>query len=107
MVKELNLKNDLASDRSVFKFYRDLLKVRASEDALILGSVEFISKESDNCFITLREYEGQKVIIVCNFEEEQNIQTGFSNATLLLTNNSTRNDINGVYKPFEIAVYKM
>lgn len=107
MVKELNLKNDLASDRSVFKFYQKLLNVRASEDALTLGSVEFISKETDNCFITLREYEDQKVIIVCNFEEAQNIQTGFENAVLLLSNNDEREDMNGMYKPFEIAVYKL
>jgi glycosidase len=107
MVKELNLKNDLASDKSVFRFYQQLLKARASHDALTLGSVEFISKDEDNCFITLREYEGQKVVIVCNFEETQDIQTSFQTGELLLSNYNGREAMNGEYKPFEIAVYKL
>ena len=107
MVKELNLKNDLASEKSVFRFYQQLLKVRAAEEALTLGSVEFVSKKSDNFFITIREYEGQKVVIICNFEEALDIRTGFENGELLLSNHGGRVSMNGAYKPFEVAVYKI
>lgn len=107
MVKELNLKNDLASEKSVFRFYQNLLKVRASEDALTLGSVEFISKDTDNCFITLREYEDSKILIICNFEETQDIQTGFEGGELLLSNYKGRDNMNGEYRAFEIAVYRL
>ena len=107
MVKELNLKNDLASDKSVFRFYQKLLKLRAAEDPLTLGSVEFLSKESDNFFIILREYEGEKIVIICNFEETLDIQTSFERGELLISNYNKRTAMNGMYKPFEIALYKV
>ena len=107
MVKDLNLKNDLASEKSVFRFYQQLLKVRAAEDPLTLGSVEFLSNEADNFFIILREYEGEKIVIICNFEEILDIRTGFESGKLLLSNHTGRTSINGIYKPFEIAVYKL
>lgn len=107
MVKELNLKNDLASEKSVFRFYQSLLKVRAAEDALTLGSVEFLSSKEDNYLLTLREYEGQKVLIICNFEETLDIQTDLEGKELLLSNYGGRECMNGEYKPFEIAVYKL
>lgn len=106
MVKDLNLKNDLASEKSVFRFYQKLLHLRSAEDALTLGSVRFLSSDADNYFIILREYEDQKLVIVCNFEETTDIQTGFEDGTLLLSNYGSRENINGQYQPFEIAVYK-
>ncbi len=105
MVKELNLKNDLASDQSVYRFYQALLKTRITYDALTLGSVSFLSKPEDNFMITLREHEGEKVLVVCNFEEGQTIATGFDEGQLLLTNGDAQ--LNGYYRPFEIGIYRL
>ena len=107
MVKELNLKNDLAAEKSVFRFYQSLLKVRASKDALTLGNVQFLSTAEDNFLLTLREYENQKILIICNFEEGQEINTGFASGQLLLSNHGSRDTVNGSYKPFEIAIYQL
>ena len=107
MVKELNLKNDLASEKSVCRFYQALLKTRSSHDALTLGNVTFISKQEDNFLITLREYEGEKILIVCNFEQGQTIHTGFENGQLLLSNTDSDAKLNGYYQPFEIGVYRI
>ncbi len=107
MQKQLNLKNDLAAEKSVFRFYQQLLSLRAAHEPLTLGDVAFVSEQSDNFLVTLREYEGKKVLIVCNFEEQQSIQTGFAGGELLLSNYGGRDDINGAYKPFEIAVYRL
>jgi len=105
MVKELNLKNDLASAQSVYRFYQALLKTRSTYDALTLGSVSFLSKPEDNFMITLREHEGEKVLVVCNFEEGQTIATGFDEGQLLLTNGDAQ--LNGYYRPFEIGIYRL
>lgn len=105
MVKELNLKNDLASEKSVFRFYQALLKTRSTYDALTLGNVSFLSKEEDNFLITLREYQGEKVLIVCNFEAAQTIDTGFADGQLLLTNGTAQ--LNGYYQSFEIGIYRV
>ena len=105
MVRELNLKNDLASEKSVYRFYQALLKTRSTYDALTLGNVSFLSKPEDNFMITLREYEGEKVLIVCNFEQGQTINTGFDEGQPLLTNGDAQ--LNGYYGPFEIGVYRV
>ena len=107
MVKELNLKNDLASDKSVCRFYQALLKTRSTYDALTLGNVTFISRQEDNFLITLREYGGEKILIVCNFEQGQTINTGFEDGQLLLSNADADARLNGYYQPFEIGVYRV
>ena len=107
MVKELNLQNDLASDRSVCRFYQALLKTRSTYDALTLGSVRFLSKEEDHFFITLREYEGERILIVCNFDQAQTIHTGFETGELLLSNVNPSAALNSHYEPFQIGIYRV
>ena len=105
MVKELNLKKDLASEKSVCRFYQALLKTRSTYDALTLGNVSFLSKPEDNFMITLRRYGDEKMLIVCNFEQGQTIGTGFDEGQLLLTNGDAK--LNGYYRPFEIGIYRV
>mgnify|MGYP003292873629 CR=1 FL=1 len=105
MVKELNLKNDLESEKSVFRFYQALLKTRSTYDALTLGNVSFLSKSEDNSMTVLRQYQDEKVLIVCNFEVAQTIDTGFADGQLLLTNGAAQ--LNGHYQPFEIGIYRV
>jgi glycosidase len=107
MVKELNLKNDLAAEKSVFRFYQKLLAQRRGKDALILGDVRFLSKQEDNHLATLRSYGDERILIVCNFEQSQKIVTGFEETELLLSNYADRCDGAEDYRPFEIAIYRI
>lgn len=107
MVRELNLKNDLASEKSVFRFYQRLLKLRSEKDALTLGDVRFLSGEEDNYLVTLRSCGDQKILAVCNFEQPQEISAGFAEGTLLLSNNAYRTESTSHYEPFEIAIYEI
>ena len=83
------------------------MKTRSSHDALTLGNETFISKQEDNFLITIREYEGEKILIVCNFEQDQTIHTGFEGGQLLLSNTDSGAKLNGYYQPFEIGVYRI
>ena len=105
MVQQMNLKTDLASKKSVYRFYQKLLAMRASYDALTLGDVAFLSKADDNFMMTQRCHNGQKVLILCNFEQEQEIALPCPVQQLLLSNYADCKDGQGVYRPFEIAVY--
>lgn len=107
MVKELNLQKDLASHQSVFRFYQKLLHLRSSCDAMTLGEIHFLSGTEDNFLVMGRSCGDQKVLIVCNFEQPQTIQTGFEGKQLLLSNYEDRAALNGEYRPFEIAVYAL
>lgn len=107
MVRELNLKNDLAAEKSVFRFYQKLLAQRRGNDALTLGDVQFLSRAEDNFLVTLRQWEDQRIAIVCNFEQGQEISCGFAEGELLLSNYADRKSAADAYRPFEIALYRV
>jgi glycosidase len=97
---EVNVENDLASDRSVYRFYQALLKLRRENDAFKDGDFEVISKPEDDCFIYTRSSEGKKWAVVCNFEKEQNISLPFECEKPVLANLG-RETADGHYKPYE------
>ncbi len=102
LAKEINLENDLASEKSVFAFYRDLLKLRKENDAILYGDFEVLSKSEDNFFIYARTYEGKKFIVVCNFEQDSDIAVNTSGKIVL--QNYAREEICGKYRPYETVI---
>lgn len=80
-MQEGNLENDLAADRSVFRFYQALL-------------------------IYTRTLNGERWAVICNFAEEQNIKLPFECGAPELSNLS-RQQANGVYQPYECAVCRV
>lgn len=115
--KEHNLEADKKAEKSIFEFYKKLLKLRASEEAITLGKMTVISKESDNYAVMLHEYEGSRLVAVVNFEEESKIEfpvealsadaDGCPKFEQILTNYAVRRSANGTYAPFEAAVYRL
>ena len=105
--KTINLETDRNSDKSVFNFYKSLLKIRKENDAIILGSVKALNRKDEKYSIVEREYEDEKIVICCNFEEESKIEIPYSNLELLLSNSLSRKDNSSDYKPYEIAIYKV
>ncbi len=102
-----NLKTDLSSPKSVFRFYQQLLKLRASCDAVKKGSFRVHSHAEDNFFIYTRQWQEERILVICNFGECSQIQTDFSCGRLLLSNYETRKQINGSYQAFETAVFQL
>lgn len=99
---EINLENDLKSDKSVFRFYKNLIALRKKSPALTQGKFELISNKNDNFLAFCRKYKNQVLTVVCNFEKESLINTGINGEILL--SNMNRTELNGAYKPYEIAV---
>ena len=103
---EINLKADLDSNKSVFRFYQALLAVRRSHPALRYGACSFHFTPEDNFFVVSRTYEGEKVVAVVNFEVETPILVPVYDGKMLLSNGGGRDTASGVYKPYEIAIYQ-
>ena len=106
-VKTQNLKTDLASEKSVFRFYQKLLKLRASSDAILSGSLRVLSKKEDRFFVYVREADGEKILVICNFEEPSEILVEDVSGTLLLSNYGERKEVSGLYAPYETAVFEL
>ncbi|MBO4472564.1 MAG: alpha-glucosidase [Clostridia bacterium] len=103
---EINLEADLASEKSIWRYYRDLLALRRERVAFRQGSCRQLQPSKKDCYVYLREYEGERFLVVCNFEREQRF-TGLPEGRLLLSNLKRRAGANGVYAPYECAVYDL
>ena len=100
--KEVNLEADKSGCKSVFRFYRDLLKLRRESDAILYGSLEVLSKEEDPYFLFEREYQGEKLTVAINFERESSIPLP-EDAQVVLRNYS---DTAKKFRPYEVIILK-
>ena len=105
-LKEVNLENDLASERSVFRFYQALLKLRAQTPAMLDGKFEVISKPEDEFFIYTRTLDGEQYAVICNFADEQEIKLPFACMAPVLAN-LNREQADGFYHAYECSGCKV
>ncbi len=103
---EINLAADLASEKSVWRFYRDLFALRRDRVVLRTGDFEQVKPRKKDCFVFLRKNEKERILVVCNFEREQSF-TGLPQGKLLLSNMHRDKGANGRYAPYECAVYDL
>lgn len=105
--REINLEADQASDKSVWRFYRDLLHLRLKMPALTVGSFEEVSQpDAGFCAYTRRAGE-QIVLVVCNFENTQTLEIPGAEGRLLLSNYGLSEKTDGYYRPYEVAVFEV
>ena len=103
--KEINVENDLKSEKSVYKYFQKLIKLRTENEAFITGRYEDLTEDRKGIYIYKRFLENESYLVVCNFENETELTLDF-NGELVLTNYGKR-DISGKYLPYECAVYKL
>lgn len=103
---EINVQNDLASDHSVYRFYQQLLRLRAGNDAFLDGDVDVVSGPEDGFFIYTRTLGSEKWVVVCNFEETRDINMPFECEEPVLSNLG-RKAVSGTYSPYECSVAKV
>ena len=68
--KEINVENDLKSDRSVFRFYQELLAFRKNSDVIRRGTTTEYDHEHRQIISYAREYEDSKLLILGNFSKK-------------------------------------
>ena len=100
--RNVNLEADRASEKSVFRFYKELLKLRRENDAILYGGLEVLSNPEDAFFKFRREYNGEAFTVICNFEQENTIEVP-ADAALVLHNYA---DFGGTFRPYEVMVLK-
>lgn len=104
--EEVNVKKDLESEKSVYRFYQELLELRAENDAFQGGSVEVLSSPEDDFFIYTRSAGDEKWVVICNFEKEQRIELPFECEPPALANLG-RTTAAGRYISYECAAARI
>ena len=107
--RELNVSKDISSNKSVFKYYQSLIKLR--HDNLIFkdGSFELLLPEDKNIFAYIRKLGNEKLLVVANLSDssrEMDLLKEYSEYKEILGNYSTGKD-GFELRPFEAKILKL
>ena len=86
---EINAKQCLEVENSVFHHYRKLIDIRKNNDTIIYGDYTLLCPEDKNIFAYTRELNGDKILVVCNFYDKEvtfSFDGYFNHADILLSN---------------------
>ena len=98
-------RKDAQSEKSVRRFYKELLQFRKQSKAIRYGSFADLTAQK-GCFVYQRTYGEEQVLVVCNFDRENTIRVPAGDYNLVLSNyGHTSRQVGGGYQPFETAVF--
>lgn len=88
--KIINVKSQIENEESVFNFYKKLINLRKSEkfkDTIVYGSFRPVLENYDNLFAFYREGFSKKLMLLANYQnEEQTIELNNSYSKVLINN---------------------
>lgn len=102
--EEINVEKDINSEKSIYKFYQKLLKIRKNSNAVRHGIYENLTAERSGCYIYKMSDNSEEIYVFCNFGAENNIETDIQGEILL--SNRGRDSICGKYLPYECAIIR-
>ena len=68
--KEINVEQAENDPKSILNHYRKLLKFRKEHEVAIYGDFKQYYKNSDKLFVYERNYQGEKLLIICSFSAD-------------------------------------
>lgn len=105
--KELNVSNDLRSDKSVFKYYQELIKLRHEEPILKDGTFELLLPDDKNIFMYTRTLDDKQWLVIANLSSEtQKVETlnKYVDFKTVITNYDGKNG--EILRPYEARILK-
>jgi oligo-1,6-glucosidase len=111
--KEINAKQASADPDSVFHYYKKLIELRKENPIMVYGSYDLLMPDHEKIYAYVREYEGQKMIVMLNFsggipEFRLPAELESGRKELLISNyevDSSQDIKNVELRPYEARVY--
>jgi glycosidase len=109
--RTFNVKKDLESEHSIYRFYQKLLALKKSNETAVYGRTEEYSHENRKVIAYSREYEGARLFVAGNFTAgpvTYALPGEFKDGTLLLNNYDDLKNEGGtlVLKPYQAVVFE-
>ena len=109
---DINVEQNLADPHSVYHYYRELITLRKSSEALIYGSYHLVKGDHEQVYSYLRHGKDANYLIVVNmFIEPTNIDFSkhYQFESMVLSNYTGMNETDTTLRlrPFEARVYKV
>lgn len=110
--KEINAKKALEDKNSIFHHYKKLIDIRRHNDTIIYGDYKLLSSEDKSVFAYMRELNGDKILVVCNFYKDEvnfKLDHDFNFTEILLSNYSDSSKMleNLRLRPYEAIMYRL
>ncbi|MGM0215835.1 glycoside hydrolase family 13 protein [Enterococcus sp. AZ109] len=104
----VNVVADQKSEKSVFKYYQQLIKLRHTEDLLTEGEFELLYEDDPTRFIYKRIHGKTTWYVIANFsKEEQAMPTELQalKGNFVLRNNPKRQTMQSALAPYEALIF--
>ncbi|MDR3020537.1 MAG: alpha-glucosidase [Treponema sp.] len=85
----INVEDQINREGSVFTYYKELIKIRKTNDVVTYGKYELLLPDHSDLFVYLRSFQQRKLLVVCNFSNEDRtyvLPDGFSGRNILIKN---------------------
>ena len=111
---EINAEKAYNDPNSIFHFYKKLIQLRKKHEIVVYGRFELLCPDDERIFAYTRTFEEEKLLVLCNFKEEQAAYTlpeelhSYS-ATKLIGNYGRRKKESPAnpLRPYECRVYHL
>ena len=109
--KQINVKADLASQKSIYRYYQKLLELKKTNETAIYGETEEYNHENRKIIAYSRLYEGNRLFVCANFTNRTavyELPSWVSDAKLLLSNYESvqQEGRKLTLKPYQAAVFE-
>ncbi|SDP18989.1 glycoside hydrolase family 13 protein [Halobacillus aidingensis] len=109
----INVDAQMEEGNSILNYYKDLIQLRKKHKLFVYGSYQLLLPDHPEIFAYLRDFEGQKGLIICNMTDRKTdfelpSDLNLHQASLELTNYSKKQTTlkkNMTFEPFESCVY--
>jgi len=112
--KEINVKNNLEDEDSIYNHYKKLIQIRKQNDVVVYGDFKLLNKEDKSIFAYIRELDGERLLVVANFygDNEEFIldkDIKYEKAEIILSNykDSSKNIDKINLRPYEAIIYRI
>ncbi len=101
--KEINVDSDQKSDKSIFKFYQEIIKLRKIHPVIVYGHYNDIDFHNKQIYSYRRYDKTTELIIVCNFTDKDIPYEERKTHQVILHNYQEHKE--GSLQPYEARVY--
>ncbi|MFJ8531637.1 alpha-glucosidase [Bacillus sp. NPDC094106] len=112
--KEINVKQALQDQESIFYYYKKLIELRKNHEIIVYGTYDLILEEHPSIFAYVRTWKDETLLVIANFTEDECVfempeEISYSNLELLINNYNVQDEKieSIVLRPYETRAYKL